>query len=325
MAGYVPEWLRGSHKKSGTSKIEHGKREMPGFHTGQKDHPVTQEMKRDPHTSAAYLADGGMPSEEKLKEMGLAASNAEREAGGRPGIVEGFKNLIGRFKEGNIDDPNSLAYERYGAGRGRREYEDQKAFAENAAMQPRGMKNAAMVMRGDKMAAEPSPASNSVPKMPEVETKDISPKPSAEYMDMDSMKRRAMSGGANLPQAESAPRPMSTEPNRTAKPAPAPRKRGVEAGTVPAEPKASTGKQVIIPDNKRPPVDNATRKTKPGSRGGNNEERKSRPYPAEQAVQNLGKRFKEADDAYKSAPNAINKKARDEAKKRYEKAAKEMR
>lgn len=309
MAGYVPEWLRSSHKKSGTSKIEHGKREMPSFHSGQKEHPLTQEMKSGAHTSAAYLADGGMPSEEKLKEMGLEASNREMAADSGGGVVSGFRRLIDRFKEGNIDQPGSLAYERYGAGRGRREYEDQKAFAENAAMTPRGMKNAAMVMRGDKMAAEPSPATNAVPAMPEVETKDISPKPSEEYkMDMDSMKRRSMSGGANLPQAESAPRPMSTEPNRSAKPAPAPRKRGVETGTTPAEPS------------------NSTRKTKPGARGGDNEKRKSKPYPAEQAVQNLGKRFKEADDALKADPkNAAKKKARDEAKMRYEKAAKEMR
>jgi len=318
MAGNVPDWARSNHKKSPTSKMTHGIQSRPIFHGEHSDSPL-KEMHM--HTEAAFLADGGMPSEEKLKEMGLAASNAERDAAGRPGIVEGFKNLIGRFKEGNIDDPNSLAYERYGAGRGRREYEDQKAFAENAKMQGDGMRNAGMVMRGDKMKTDASPV------MPEVETKDISPKPSAEYkMDMDSMKRSAMSGGDNLPQAESAPRPMSTEPVRNAKPAAAPRKRGVEIGTVPAETKASTGKQVIIPDNKRPPVDNATRKEKPGARGGKNEERKSKPYPAEQAVQNLGKRFKEADDALRADPkNASKKKARDEAKMRYEKAAKEMR
>ena len=259
--------------------------------------------------------------------MGLEASNREMAADSGGGVVSGFRRLIDRFKEGNIDQPGSLAYERYGAGRGRREYEDQKAFAENAAMTPRGMKNAAMVMRGDKMSAEPSPATSAVPAMPEIETKDISPKPSAEYkMDMDSMKRRAMSGGADLPQAESAPRPMSTEPNRSAKPAPAPKRKAPATGTTPAEPKASTGKQVVIPDNKRPPVDNTTRKEKPGARGGENEKRKSKPYPAEQAVQNLGKRFKEADDALKADPkNAAKKKARDEAKMRYEKAAKEMR
>jgi len=336
MAGYVPDWLRGSHKKTNSSTVERGKREMPSFHSGQKDHPLTQEMRNKPHTSAAYLADGGMvymadgrdPTEAELKQMGLDASNREREAAGSPGIVEGFKNLIGRFKEGNIDDPNSLAYERYGAGRGRREYENQKAFAENAKMQGDGMRNAAMVMRGDRSAGPTveGPKAEAVPMPEPTERKDISPKPSAEYkMDMDSMKRSAMSGGANLPKPEAESRPMG-EPDRRAKPTPAPKRKAPATGTTPAEPSAKTGKQVVIPDNKRPPVDNTTRKTKPGSRGGDNETRKSKPYPAEQAVQNLGKRFKEADDALKADPkNAAKKKARDEAKKRYENAAKGLR
>lgn len=354
MAGYVPDWLRDSHKKTGKEKVEHGKRSMPGFHADQKGHPLTEKA---PHTAAAYFADGGMvymadgrdPTEAELKQMGLDASNREREnadANNRPGIVEGFKRLASRFSEGNIDDPNSLAYERYGAGRGRREYENQKAFAENAKMQGSGMRDAGMVMRGEKEKKSPGPSvvddkTSAVPDVPKVEVKPIAPA----SMDMDSMKRSAMSGGADLPKIEpnAVPRPMSTEPDRKAKPAAEPKrrgvasgttpagggggspKRGVETGTTPAEPKASTGKQVVIPDNKRPPVDNTTRKEKPGARGGENEKRKSKPYPAEQAVQNLGKRFKEADDAYKAAPNAVNKQMRDEAKKRYEKAAKELR
>ena len=339
MGGYVPEWARGSHKKSGSSKVEHGKKEMPGFHEGQREHPLTQEMRKHPHTSAAYLADGGMvymadgrdPTEAELKQMGLDASNREREnadANSKPGIMEGFKRLASRFSEGNIDDPNSLAYERYGAGRGRREYENQKAFAENAKMQGSGMRDAGMVMRGEKEKKSPGPSvvddkTSAVPDVPKVEVKPIAPA----SMDMDSMKRSAMSGGADLPKIEpnAVPRPMSTEPDRKAKPAPEPKRRGVASGTTPAEPKANTGKQVIIPDNKRPPVDNTTRKEKPGARGGENEKRKSKPYPAEQAVQNLGKRFKEAADAYKAAPNAVNKQMMDEAKKRYEKAAKELR
>lgn len=335
MAGYVPDWLRDSHKKTGKEKVEHGKRSMPGFHADQKGHPLTEKA---PHTAAAYFADGGMvymadgrdPTEAELKQMGLDASNREREnadANNRPGIVEGFKRLASRFSEGNIDDPNSLAYERYGAGRGRREYENQKAFAENAKMQGSGMRDAGMVMRGEKEKKSEGPTvmDNKAQAVPTPKVDEV--RPLSMSMDMDSMKRSAMSGGADLPKIEpnAVPRPMSTEPDRKAKPAPAPRKRGVETGTVPAEPKASTGKQVVIPDNKRPPVDNTTRKEKPGARGGENEKRKSKPYPAEQAVQNLGKRFKEADDAYKAAPNAVNKQMRDEAKKRYEKAAKELR
>ena len=335
MAGYVPDWLRGSHKKSNNSTVERGKREMPSFHSGQKDHPLTQEMRDKPHTSAAYFADGGMvymadgrdPTEAELKQMGLDASNREREAAGSPGIVEGFKNLVGRFKEGNIDDPNSLAYERYGAGRGRREFENQRAFAENAKMQGDGMRNAAMVMRGNKSAGPTveGPKAEAVPMPEPTERKDISPKPSSEYkMDMDSMKRSSMSGGANLPKAEMESRPMG-EPDRKAKPTPAPKRKAPATGTTPAGGGGGSPKRGVEKGTTPAEPSNDTRKAKPGARGGENEKRKSKPYPAEQAVQNLGKRFKEADDAYKAAPNAVNKKMRDEAKKRYENAAKGLR
>lgn len=333
MAGYVPDWLRDSHKKTGKEKVEHGKRSMPSFHADQKGHPLTEKA---PHTAAAYFADGGMvymadgrdPTEAELKQMGLDASNREREAAGKPGVVEGFKNLVSRFKEGNIDDPNSLAYERYGAGRGRREYENQKAFAENEKMQGGGMRDAGMVMRGEKEKKSPGPSvvDDKVQAVPTPKIDDVKPIAPAS-MDMDSMRRSAMSGGANLPKMEpdAVPRPMSTEPDRKAKPAPAPKRRGVESGTAPAGGGGGSPKRGVETGTTPAEPSNSTRKTKPGARGGENEKRKSKPYPAEQAVQNLGKRFKEADDAYKAAPNAINKKARDEAKKRYEKAAKELR
>lgn len=332
MAGYVPDWLRDSHKKTGKEKVEHGKRSMPGFHADQKGHPLTEKA---PHTAAAYLADGGMvymadgrdPTEAELKQMGLDASNREREAAGSPGIVGGFRNLIERFKEGNIDDPNSLAYERYGAGRGRREYENQKAFAENAKMQGDGMRDAGMVMRGEKEKKSPGPSvvDDKVQAVPTPKVDDV--RPLSMRMDMDSMKRSAMSGGADLPKVEpnAVPRPMTTEPDRKAKPAAEPKRRGVASGTTPAGGGGGSPKRGVETGTTPAEPSNSTRKTKPGARGGDNEKRKSKPYPAEQAVQNLGKRFKEADDAYKAAPNAINKKMRDEAKKRYEKAAKELR
>lgn len=51
-------------------------------------------------------------SEDQLKKIGLDTSNAELEA-------SGSKGSIARFLEGNIDDPNSVAYKKYGAGYGR--------------------------------------------------------------------------------------------------------------------------------------------------------------------------------------------------------------
>lgn len=52
-------------------------------------------------------------SEDALKKIGLDTSNAEMAARGDKG------SLFGRLSEGNIDDPNSVAYKKYGAGYGR--------------------------------------------------------------------------------------------------------------------------------------------------------------------------------------------------------------
>jgi hypothetical protein len=52
-------------------------------------------------------------SEDALKKIGLDTSNAEMAERGDKG------SLFGRLSEGNIDDPNSVAYKKYGAGYGR--------------------------------------------------------------------------------------------------------------------------------------------------------------------------------------------------------------
>jgi len=54
------------------------------------------------------------PQEEAYKRAGLAASNAELAA--KP---QGFLESFRRLGEGNIDQPGSEAYNKYGAGRGR--------------------------------------------------------------------------------------------------------------------------------------------------------------------------------------------------------------
>lgn len=338
MAGNVPDWLRGNHKKSGTAKVSHGVQSRPIFHGEHSDNPLSEEKQ---HTSAAFLADGGDPTEAELKQMGLDASNREA-AADKPGIVGGFRKLFSRFQEGNIDAPGSLAYERYGAGRGKREYDNQKAFAENAKMQGDGMRNASMVMGGEKQKKSEGPTV--------MDSKsDISAKPSDEYQDtgyadIDTMKKRAILMPDILPKvdANAVPRPMG-DAEDVAAPKTDRRARvkaRAERVPTPSARSDSGGARVIIPNNPRPPVDNDSLKTKPGSRGGNNEDRKSKPtkpaqdnetrkskpYPAEQAVQNLGKTFKEADQAYRADPkNAAKKAERDRAYKAYEKAARTLR
>lgn len=112
--GYSPDWQKQNYAKgSSTPKIT------------QKGNIVRNELFHNA-PSRLGLADGGDVTEEQLKKEGLAASNTEREArrqdmSGFDRVVDGFKSLGRRFTEGNIDDPNSEAYMKYGAGRGRME------------------------------------------------------------------------------------------------------------------------------------------------------------------------------------------------------------
>jgi hypothetical protein len=84
-----PDWLRQDMKKSGSSKPATGKKDMGSLFHGPK---------------VQKYADGG--EVEALKTEGLKAS-----AGEKVGFFE-------RLRMGNIDEPGSEAYNRFGAGRG---------------------------------------------------------------------------------------------------------------------------------------------------------------------------------------------------------------
>ena len=98
--GFVPKWSRADHKKTSSSAPKQGVRQMPSLFHGAKDAQ---------YSGPNLFADGGEVDEETLKEEGLKAS-----AGEKVGLWE-------RLKAGNIDDPGSEAYRRFGAGRGRNE------------------------------------------------------------------------------------------------------------------------------------------------------------------------------------------------------------
>jgi len=94
-----PDWVRKDMKKSGQAKVQTGVKDMGSLFHGQK---------------VMGYADGG----EALKQEGLKASNAEYDSKSQKDkAVSSFKRLF----EGSIDDPNSTAYKKYGAGRGQRE------------------------------------------------------------------------------------------------------------------------------------------------------------------------------------------------------------
>jgi len=67
------------------------------------------------------MADGGDVTEAADKEAGLAASSGEK------------VGLLERLRMGNIDDPSSEAYRRFGAGRGREDRAEVDRIANRAA------------------------------------------------------------------------------------------------------------------------------------------------------------------------------------------------
>ncbi len=85
------------------------------------------------HSAPVQLADGGDPTEADLKRMGIEASNryVETQRSQEAGVLDKIKGGLGRtwdrLTAGNIDAPGSRAYEQYGAGLGRKEYEAEQA------------------------------------------------------------------------------------------------------------------------------------------------------------------------------------------------------
>lgn len=109
MSGKVPEWARQDMRKSAGYGCKPGIKQM-----GNPFHGAKQ---------VRHYADGSVggvkaDDEATLKQEGLDVSNKEAE--GRS-TWENMKAGFGRLFEGNIDDPGSEAYRKYGAGRGQRE------------------------------------------------------------------------------------------------------------------------------------------------------------------------------------------------------------
>ncbi len=103
MTGRVNDWNRQSMKKDG-SKPTMGVRDTGSLFHSQA--PI-------------YMADGGDVEEARMKQRGLDESNKEKPTG-----------FFQRIREGNIDDPKSEAYKKYGAGRGRMAEDSDRLDAE---------------------------------------------------------------------------------------------------------------------------------------------------------------------------------------------------
>lgn len=234
------------------------------------------------HSEVQHLADG-TPSEEEFKRMGVEASNREleaarsQEAGAVDKIKGGFGRLLDRLKAGNIDAPGSRAYEEMGAGRGRAEYEKSESFKRQeaeAAARPGRMENAGDVMRRGQGMKAPSPASSAAPAVDQNQS------------DWEALQRSSESKPA---EAGTATAGVFSNPNygtKSAEPSaaeskPAPRRaEAVKPVQRKEEPEAKPEKKVYLDVPKRPPANNAELPTKPGAKGGKNEERKSKETPS---------------------------------------------
>lgn len=101
MTGKVPEWARQDMRKSAGYGCKPGVKQMGSPFHGAKTNQAKGEIEVE------FYADGG--EVETLKQEGLKASEGEK---------VGF---FDRLRAGNIDDPSSEAYKRFGAGRGQLE------------------------------------------------------------------------------------------------------------------------------------------------------------------------------------------------------------
>lgn len=111
MTGTVPDWVRQSMRKGAADTCDYGVKENGSlFHST----PTT----RDSTRNAVRMADGGSVSEAEMKQRGLESSKDEK---------VGF---LDRLRMGNIDDPNSEAYKRFGAGRAKMDAELDRASKE---------------------------------------------------------------------------------------------------------------------------------------------------------------------------------------------------
>lgn len=343
MAGYVPKWSRESQAKGSVQQPKFGIVSRPIFHT---------EKAPQQHGMSFNFADG--TTEEQYKLMGLEASNRDLEAdrAANPGIGAAFSRTWDRLKAGNVDAPGSVAYDKYGAGRGRAEERNKAAAASNE------------VQANQTKAFES--ANNSVPKSSNGATEAITTSVPSNKMLSDSIvmserrseqsdkdKKNAMAGKDDgLAKPSDAIRPMG-DPAKTKKTNKTKavranqsnssganrsnqvRASNVEAvrGKLPAQ--VIAGRTPIVSDKTPvvPPADNETRKSKPypakAAAFKQSSDKPSRQVPgvASQAeIEKAAKDFTDLDKAYNDfdPKDALGKESlrllRDAAKRRYEAA-----
>lgn len=184
--GFVPKWSRDNQKKTSQRTYSQGEvKQLPSLFHGAKDAQFS---------APNLFADGGEVSEEVLKSEGLKASEGEN---------VGF---FDRLKAGNIDEPGSEAYNRFGAGRGRREREAAAAFKQMDDIES-GRKDEMKRLSDEAAAESRKVVTTPIPEPAKIEAKPVSqpraaaPKPASKPVNYSSADDESAAETARLAEA----------------------------------------------------------------------------------------------------------------------------
>ena len=274
----VPKWARENMAKTG----------------GMPSHGVVSKPSPFHSSDVKHLADG-TPSEDDFKRMGIEASDRyneiekSQEVGALDKLKGGFGRLFDRLKAGNIDAPGSDAYNKYGAGLGKAEYEKEQQFKQSR-IDSENARRDYVPDTADSIARKMGRVTMG-PTVGDVKTESVpTPKIDQTQSDWEALQKSSAPATSSSSSTGTDNKIFSTPvmptvstdkaEDKSVKTAPTLRKtnkrkqsntRGVSSGD----------KKVYIPDNPRPPADNDSRPSKPYPKGkpGASDSRPSKPIP----------------------------------------------
>lgn len=270
----VPKWARENMAKTG-GMPSHGVRSLPSlFHSPDVKH----------------LADG-TPSEDDFKRMGIEASNRyneiekSQEVGALDKLKGGFSRLFDRISAGNIDAPGSRAYEQYGAGLGKTEYENEQARKQSIIDSELARKEyvpetgASIAARMGKVNMGPTVGEAKTEAAPVTKT-------DTTQSDWENLQKNSSANTSSSSAASTTDGKVFSKPTMvTVSKDKAEDKSGQNAPTLRKtnNRQQSSARRVSSTNVTQPqpqaPEDNESRKSKSGAKGGNNDSSKSRQTP----------------------------------------------
>ena len=324
----VPKWARENMAKTG----------------GMPSHGVVSKPSPFHSSDVKHLADG-TPSEDDFKRMGIEASNRynEIEKSQETGALDKIAGAIGRtwdrLKAGNIDAPGSRAYEQYGAGLGKAEYEKEQERKQSVIDSERARKDY-VPDTADSIARKMGRV-NMGPTVGEAKTEAVPmPKVDTAESDWENLQKSSAPPTSSSSSTATDNKVFSTPVVPTGKTDKAEDTSGKKAPTLRKANKrqqsntrgvSSGDKKVYLPDNPRPPVDNDSLPSKPYPKGkpsasadraskpikkaasSENDARPSKPYPSDARPKGSANSSNEGEVSAAGARYAATKAALDRA------------